>query len=332
MKKILVLFLVVISVGVTEAQQDPQFSQNRFLNTSVNPGAVGIKGMDCFGLTLRQQWIGFEGRPTTAMLSFESALPRYSSGLGAILVLDKIGLESNLFFKVNFARHISLSNGAKLGVGLDLGIISKQISGDILAGIATDPNLVGLNGQSAMNFDVGFGAFYYSNDLYFGISGQKLVPQTVNWGASKPKIKPHTYFVGGYNYKLSGGKFTLKPSFLVKTDFVATQVDANLILDYQNTLWGGASYRIQDAIVVMAGFMVPVGLPNSLKVGIAYDFTTQNLKNSGVFTSAPNSSGITTSKINNRSIGAVELFLGYCFMKPEKPDWDIYVDPLFGNN
>mgnify|MGYP006152390915 CR=1 FL=1 len=331
MKKILALFLVIATVGIVKSQQDAQFSQNRFLNTSFNPGAVGIKGMDCFGLTLRQQWIGFEGRPTTAMLSYERAMPRYSSGLGAILVLDKIGLESNLFFKVNYARHISLSNGAKLGIGLDVGLINKQISGDILAGVPTDPNLVGLSGQSAMNLDVGFGAFYYTNDLYFGISGQKLVPQTVNWGASKPKIKPHTYFMGGYNYKVNAN-FTLKPSFLVKTDFVATQVDANLLLDYKNKVWGGASYRIQDAIVVMAGFMVPLGLPNPLKVGLAYDFTTQNLKNSGVFTSAPDSDGNSSTKTNNRSLGAVELFLGYCFVKPDKPDWDIYVDPLFGNN
>jgi type IX secretion system PorP/SprF family membrane protein len=329
-KLLLTLFALQASLYVV-AQQDAQFSQNRFLSTSINPGASGIKGMDCFGLVARQQWIGFEGAPTTAMLTYESALVEYNSGFGAVLVYDKIGFEQNLFFKGNYAYHFTLSNGAKLGLGVDMGIINKQLSGDFIAGVATDPDLVGLNGQNSLNFDLGFGAFYYTNTLYFGVSGQKLVPQKINWGSSEPQIRPHTYFMGGYNYAATAD-LDLKPNFLVKTDFTSTQVDVNLTAEYKKQVWVGASYRIQDAIVVNAGYNVPLKSispkANPLKVGLAYDFTTSNLKDAGQF-NLPNGDDV---KKNNRSVGSVELYLGYCFVKPEKPNFDHYVDPLFLNN
>ncbi|MFT6716512.1 MAG: type IX secretion system PorP/SprF family membrane protein [Saprospiraceae bacterium] len=327
MKKLLLTFFALQAALFVGAQQDVQFSQNRFLSTSINPGASGIKGMDCFGLIARQQWIGFEGAPTTAMLTYESALIEYNSGFGAVLVYDKIGFEQNLFFKGNYAYHFILPNGAKLGLGVDVGIISKQLSGEFIAGVASDPDLIGLNGQNSLNFDLGLGAFYYTNTLYFGVSGQKLVPQKINWGTSEPQIRPHTYFMGGYTYAATVD-LDLKPSFLVKTDFTSTQVDVNLTAEYQKYLWLGASYRIQDAIVVNIGMHIKDVAPNPIKVGLAYDFTTSNLREAGQF-NFPNSNEI---KQSNRSVGSVELYLGYCFVKPEKPNFDHYVDPLFLNN
>jgi len=328
MKKLLLTLFAIQAALYVGAQQDAQFSQNRFLSTSINPGASGIKGMDCFGLVARQQWIGFEGAPTTAMLTYESALDKYNSGFGAVMVYDKIGFEQNLFLKANYAYHFTLPNGAKLGLGIDAGIISKKLSGDFVAGNPTDPDILSLKGQNSLNFDLGFGAFYYTNTLYFGVSGQKLVPQKINWGTSEPQIRPHTYFMGGYNYEINAD-FDLKPSFLVKTDFTSTQVDVNLMAEYKKLLWLGASYRIQDAIVANMGIYIKNVAPNPIKVGLAYDFTTSNLRDDGVFNFPAPSTEI---KNGNRSVGSVELYLGYCWAKPEKPNFDHYVDPLFLNN
>jgi type IX secretion system PorP/SprF family membrane protein len=333
MKKIFTLALAVFSGLFSFSQQDPQFSQNRFINTSFNPGASGIKEMNCFGLIARQQWIGFEGAPTTAMLTYDGYLSSINSGIGGVFVFDKIGLESNLFVKLNFSKHLTLGKG-KLGIGVDVGLINKQINGLFLATNPSDPSLVSLSGQSAMNFDLGAGLFYYSPKLYFGVSGQKLIPQKVNWGTAQPQIRPHTYFTGGYNYAVGdSGELVLKPSFLVKTDFTATQVDVNLIAEYRELFWLGASYRIEDAIVAMVGYNADLGrvIPraNKLKIGLAYDFTTSNLRNAGDFDPVEAGEPI---KSNNRSVGSVEIYLGYCFVSPPKPNFDQYVDPLFLNN
>ncbi len=327
MKKILVLLFVLQATSNLFAQQDAQFSQNRFLNNTVNPGAVGIKGVDCFGLVARQQWIGFEGAPTSALLTYEKSLVRMNSGIGAILVYDKIGFEQNLFFKINYAYHFTLPNGAKLGLGLDAGIISKTLSGNFIAGIASDPDLAGLSGKNSLNVDLGFGAFYSDKNLYFGVSGQKLIPQKINWGTAGPQLVPHTYFMGGYTYEVTQ-TVDLKPSFLVKTDFTSTQVDVNLTAEFRKLIWVGASYRIQDAIVANIGINIPSSLPNPIKVGIAYDFTSSNLREAGQFIF----SGSGDVKDVNRSVGSAEIYLGYCFAKPEKPDFEKYVDPLFLNN
>ena len=48
------------------------------------------------------------------------------------------------------------------------------------------------------------------------------------------------------------------------------QFDVNAMLIYNKRFWGGVSYRLGDAVVVMAG----AELTNGMKVGIAYDFTT----------------------------------------------------------
>lgn len=325
MKKLLLTLLSLQFFVAANAQQDAQFSQNRFINTALNPGAVGIRGMDCFGLIARQQWIGYEGRPNTGLLSYEKALPNYNMGVGGVLVFDQIGFEQNVFFKVNGAYHITLGNG-KLGLGLDLGLISKSITGTFVYANGADPSLANLSGSSSLNFDLGAGAFYYTEKLYFGVSGQKLIPQKIKWGNASPQIRPHTYFMGGYNHAINAD-FDLKPSFLVKTDFTSTQLDVNLIVEWKKTAWLGASYRVQDAIVAMAGYNVPLG-KNPLKVGIAYDFTTSNLKEPGDYEN-PETLDI---RQNNKSYGAVELFLGYCFIQPPKPPFEHYVDPLFLNN
>lgn len=308
------------------AQQEAQFSQNRFLNPVFNPGAVGIKtSMHCFDFIARQQWIGFEGAPSTALLSYNGSFPQQNIGLGGVFVYDQIGLEQNVFFKVNGAYHLNVGGG-KLGIGLDLGVMSKQISGTITAVDPTDPNIVGLSGQSSLNFDLGVGVFYYKErQYYFGISGQKLIPQKITWGSAQPTIRPHSYLMGGYYQRLNAD-FYLIPSMLVKTDLTATQIDINVNLEYQQFLWGGFSYRYQDAVVAMLGYQTSMGPKNGVaKFGIAYDFTTQNLRNDGVF---EGSGAASERKDSNRSYGAAELYIGYCFIQPTPPNFPHYVDPL----
>ena len=83
--------------------------------------------MHCFDLVARDQWFGFEGRPQTGLLNYNGPLRQIENvGIGGVLVYDVIGAETNINFKLNGAYHINLgSNGAKLGIGLDAGIIQK---------------------------------------------------------------------------------------------------------------------------------------------------------------------------------------------------------------
>ena len=326
MKRVLIGVAILFSALKVSAQQDAQFSQNMFITAPINPGAVGIKGMRCFDLVAREQWLGFEGRPETGMLSFNTPLGLYSNfGLGGVLVYDKIGFENNINFKINGAYHLNVGEG-KLGIGVDVGILQKGFSGNVKAVDQTDPT-VAINGTNDMGFDVGFGIFYYKpNSLYFGVSGQKLLPQQLDFGTGAlPTIRQHAYITAGYYHDVKGDKsFVLKPNMLVKTDLTSTQVDVNLTAEFNNNFWLGASYRVQDAVVANIGFK-----KGQTKFGIAYDYTTQGLKNKGTFTSWDSNGNVASTNDNNRSIGSVELYIGHCIIPSPPPGFDIYVDPLF---
>jgi type IX secretion system PorP/SprF family membrane protein len=102
----------------------------------------------------------------------------------------------------------------------------------------------------------------------------------------------HYYVMAGYAYD-AGTLLQIKPSILAKTDAASTQLDINLLADYNNQFWGGVSYRLQDAIVALVG--VKFG---SFRVGYSYD--------------------VTTSKIRGYSSGSHEIMLGYCFKPMDK--------------
>jgi type IX secretion system PorP/SprF family membrane protein len=66
----------------------------------------------------------------------------------------------------------------------------------------------------------------------------------------------------------------LRPSMHVKTDQVSTQIDFNLNATYGEQIWGGVTYRLDDAIVLIAGY----NINKNLKFGYAYDITMSDLR------------------------------------------------------
>ena len=88
--------------------------------------ATGIKGMHCFNLVAREQWLGFEGRPETGMFNYSGIVQNF--GVGAVIVYDKIGLEQNVDLKINGSYHVNVGDKGKLGLGLDLGFLQKFVN------------------------------------------------------------------------------------------------------------------------------------------------------------------------------------------------------------
>ena len=257
MKRVLIGVAIFFSGLELGAQQEAQFSQNLFITAPINPGAVGIKGMHCFDLVARQQWVGFDGKPETGLISYNGPIRSFSNfGVGGVLVYDKLGMQQNINFKLNGAYHINVgSNGGKLGIGIDLGIIQKGFPNVPPKAVdMTDPIVAALLGTSDMAYDIGFGIFYYNKQkLYFGVSGQKLLPQEFTFGNAQPNLRQHCYITAGYRHDAGEG-FVLKPNMLVKTDLTSTQVDVNLTAEFNKKIWLGASYRLQDAVVANIGF------------------------------------------------------------------------------
>jgi type IX secretion system PorP/SprF family membrane protein len=179
-----------------------------------------------------------------------------------------------------------------LGIGLDLGYHQKSIDGSKFIYNDDGDLSIPLNSVSGGTFDMGFGAYYNTDQLYVGLSAQHLTQGSIKYGNINTKLARHYYLMAGYNYDLTSS-LTLKPMVMLKSDAVSTQADFNLNLLINSRFWVGGSYRLQDAIVLMAGLEI---VPN-LKLGYSYDLTTSDIK--------------------TYSSGTHEIMLGYCF-KPAK--------------
>lgn len=299
MRRICITVTLLFTGILAMAQQDPQFSMNMFTHMAINPGYAGAKEALCASGLVRQQWMGFEDptgdktNPKTMYFSFDADVPKLSSGFGLVILQDKIAFESNTNVKLSYAFRLPLGPG-RLGIGAQINFLEKTIDfGKFIAKDINDPLLISKAKQSDMLMDYAVGLFYSMPQLYAGISATQISQAEFSAaaGGASPSLKRHYYIIGGYNYDFSPS-IQIQPSMLIKTDFVSTQYDINARVLYNNMVWGGLSYRSQDAVVVMAGVSLFGGNGDA---GIAYDVTTSSLGSGG------------------RSSGSFELFLRYCF-------------------
>lgn len=293
MKKVyLVLtFIIFATAAQLSAQQDPQLSQHMFAKLAFNPAFAGANGSYCGTLLYRNQWTGFGGEPKTFLFTGDAYIDDISSGVGLTVISDQIGFDKNLSVRAAYAYRLDLGAG-KLGIGADFGLMQKSVDGAKFVFTDRDDKSIPTTNVSGSTFDLGFGAYYNTDKLYVGASASHLTEGDIKYGDTKTKLARHYYLQAGYNIELTSS-MTLKPCVLMKTDAASTQLDINANLLVNNKYWGGLSYRLQDAIVIMAGLEI---IPN-LKLGYSYDLTLSDIK--------------------TYSSGTHEVMLGYCF-KPVK--------------
>ena len=283
--------LFVLSLAAS-AQQDPQFSQNMFTKLCVNPGFAGSNDAICGTLLYRNQWTGFGGEPKTMLLTADMPVDLLHGGVGlTIYAADGLGVEKNLNVRGAYAYRTDLGAG-HLGIGVDFGFHQKSLNGTKFVYNDLNDNNIPTGNVSGGAFDMGLGAYYNTDKLYFGLSTSHLTQGKIKYDNINTKLSRHYYLMAGYSVDLTSS-LTLKPMIQLKTDAVSTQADFNANLFINSRYWIGASYRLQDAIVFMAGLEI---IPN-LKFGYSYDMTT--------------------SEIKTYSSGTHEIMLGYCY-KPTK--------------
>ncbi len=289
--KFLVLFFIFIC-GVANAQQDPQFSQNMFTKLSVNPGFAGANDAICGTLLYRNQWTGFGGEPKTMLFTADMPVEVLRGGVGlSVYVADQLGAEKNLNIRGMYAYRMMLGQG-NLGLGIGIGYHQKSLDGSKFVYNDQGDINIPTGNVSGGAIDLDLGAYYNTDKLYVGLSSSHLQEGKISYNNIDTKLARHYYLMAGYSLDLTSA-LTLKPMIQLKSDAVSTQADFNANLMINNRFWVGGSYRLQDAIVILAGLEV---MPN-LKLGYSYDLTTSDIK--------------------TYSSGTHEIMIGYCY-KPTK--------------
>jgi type IX secretion system PorP/SprF family membrane protein len=103
----------------------PLQAQQRFRRTSfpvnsfiINPAVAGTEPVTVFGSTYRHQWAGFDGSPTTTILSAHSSLPN-SMGAGVMFYSDDMGgAVTQTGVEITGSYQISLPNNDAVSFGL----------------------------------------------------------------------------------------------------------------------------------------------------------------------------------------------------------------------
>ncbi len=319
MKKLLVFLGFVGSLGLVQAQQDPQFTVGQYQGLAYqNPAVVGSHEAICATMIGRLQWVGFGGEPSTFVFSAQGPIEfKGSHGLGLTIMSDKLGQETTMVAKLQYAYRKRNVGDGTLSFGLGVGYINKSLGSDWVAsqGVEDDPSIL-LNGASEGGLDLDFGIYYkIDNKLSIGLSSTHLTATKFNSTSDEKTISgtarqfnyqiDRTIYVNAqYEQPISSdGSWVLKPGLFVKTDVTSTTFALGAIAEYNQQFWGGLDYRLQDAVALMVGANFQMNGTNAgaglLKVGYSYDFTTSNIR--------------------NFSSGSHELFVRYCFNISSQP-------------
>ncbi|HSI90671.1 MAG TPA: PorP/SprF family type IX secretion system membrane protein, partial [Adhaeribacter sp.] len=142
---------------------------------------------------------------------------------------------------------------------------------------ANDPALMG-DRVNATRMDLGMGAWVYSQNFFAGVSAMQLLNNQNSFTATntfdQPGLAvPHFYLTGGYRFDVNRD-LTLVPSFMLKVAKPSVAPDVNLKAILAERVWGGVSYRHQDAVSVLAG----INISPMLDLGYSYDAITSELR------------------------------------------------------
>lgn len=323
MKKIIGLILFVVAINYSYAQQVPQYSQYLRNQYMVNPGAAGVYDFTDATISGRMQWLGFTNAPMTTYASVTSRLSkgpkvrynpslRISTGpvknpeiktgklvhaIGGQLIGDQYGAFRKINFSGTYAIHLPVSRngnymlsfGTRIGLSNNTFIQEKAIVKNQGTDVTYTDYIANQSNQNIMN--IGAGLYFYSKNMFLGVSADQLTRDMVSFGSSTVNFdtKIHANITGGFKFNIADS-LTLTPAFLIKYMSPAPMsIEGSLQLEYREWLWFGVSYRNTDAIIFMAG----LNISQRFKFGYSYDYSI--------------------SRFNNYSSGGHELVLGIMF-------------------
>ena len=274
MKKIIILIVAVISVITVSAQQDPQFTQNMFNKLANNPGFAGSRGVIATSILHRSQWMGFNdggAAASTQNFSVDAELPFLYGGVGLNVVNDNIAEFSNLGLQASYAYRTELGVG-QIGMGMSVGMYQSGLNGGALKSAQSGDPAIPTGEVKGSSLDIGAGIYYNTQDVYVGLSSAHMTEPTIEWSDGKDfDLSRHYFLIAGYYHELSS-LLSLNPSIYLKSDGATSQLDINTNLIYNNKLWGGVSYRLDEGLSLLAGMNVN----EDFRFGLAYDVTMMN--------------------------------------------------------
>jgi type IX secretion system PorP/SprF family membrane protein len=246
---------------------------------SFNPGYAGSRGTSSIYLSQRSQWVGFDGAPTTNALSYHSPLGSSKVGIGLSILNDAIGAVEENMVSLDVSYTINTSYDYKLAFGLRGSAHMLNVDFMKLNIFNPDDELAQNNINNRFSPNLGVGLFWYSDKSYLGFSIPNLletkhINRTLNSSVSSvSKERLHYHLTAGYVFDINEN-ILFKPAILTKiVSGAPLQLDVSSNFQFYDRFTLGASYRVDAAVSLLAGFQVSP----SWFLGYGYDFDTNSL-------------------------------------------------------
>ena len=276
------------------AQQDAMFSHFSYTSLYINPAIAAMNETANINVINRSQWMGFEGAPTSQMITVNSLLKNQNIGLGGSFFKEKIGsinsssINGDIAYRKNF-REGFLSFGLKGGLKMlnnDLSSLKLNQSND-------ETFQESIVGKTVPN--IGIGCMYQNEKYYVGCSVPNLFhnyTQVSDMSNILMLQQRHYYLLAGVE-KILTDKVVSKSNTIIKyTKNAPFQIDLNSIIEYNKTVSFGVLYRTGDAFAALVG----LNLNKQIFISYSYDWSFKNR----------------TFKYNT---GSHEILLQYHFLK-----------------
>ncbi len=262
----------------TIAQQKAMYTQYMFNTLAINPAYATVDESLTLTALSRHQWVGFKGAPNTQTLSIHSPIGESNTFVGGILINDQIGeVIRETGGDLSLSQRVPIGIDSYLAVGVNAG--SSSFGADYSQNYNLSPasaNDPVFEDQNNMRINFGWGAMFFSDKYYVGISAPHFFYRDLGslaQSANKTAYRPHYILQAGYLIDLNQN-IKFKPNLLIKYvngSPIQFDINANFLLN--ETLWLGASYRSLDSFDALASvFITP-----DLQVGYSYDFTNTQL-------------------------------------------------------
>ena len=284
MKRTAILFLFAWSLTVT-AQQVGMVSHWFYKPMVYNPAFTGSGDGTRIMLVNHTQWMDFKGAPRLNILILDRSFMDKKIGLGLKLISDRKGINSRIGGDLFYSYKISFNDNTHLSLGMSFGVINQTIdySKIVVVENTADVDPVLLTGsQSKTGYDGNAGLAFVCKGLEIGVAVPQLFGNKINYSDPTNGLAYYNqvrHYIGSLKYKFFISKdkgVSIAPGGLIRSaPVVPMQYDGNIILDWNNKFWIGATYKSNYAITANAGFCIY----KQLSVGYAYDIITGDIGN-----------------------------------------------------
>jgi len=299
--------LLTFCFGLATGQQVPVYSQYIMNGFLINPSLAGRDGYTSVNLTVREQWIGVKGGPSTYAASFQTSLLQNSFisrspfirrkpirpskpgrvGIGGYLFNDNNGIMRRTGLQADYSYHIPMGmnrDGSQNDLAFGLGLVAYQFAinmNNLKYSYIDDPYLNSYD-KAVIITDFNFGTSYASSRYYLGFAMTSILRGSLVFGnSSENKMGElgHYFFTGGVNIPIDRD-WTLKPSAFIKSSdllFKSIQLDLTTRVFYKEAYWAGLSWRTNDAIILMFGLKY-----DKFYFGYSYDFILTDVRSQSI--------------------------------------------------